>query len=437
MLARSHFHHLNVGNLRRAYRFGRDGARLVKKVARGVKRVSEWAQRESTPKKKMAPVKRQYVENENGATDVVAYSTGNASHKKGVASSRKKRVKVSPAFKAKVIAATNSKLVTGYKEDFYYQGVFGSGIDQQAVGWNPALAVANAPSQWSFLPLYFLDAVSCLFHNKLVANSWAFANEMGSYVAALSADNLKFHVADSYEVYHFKNNTNRGLRLKLYECAPKRISLSSPTPAVIGSGTAGGEVDALQNPVTYWFNALGTDSNNGQNLSNVTPAFLNLAPAQSPTFARGYKTGMSEVFLEPGGTYTYKLQGPSNMDIDMEKYYVNGVLQDIQKYARYVMPVVSSELCVDTASGTKNVFGRMPWAQNGNGGFVLGCERKLYTKIKMPEQTGFVESAITVGNTQDLNLRKNCFIATNWGAALAPTGPYSTLERQTEVPAMS
>nr|WAE42864.1 MAG: capsid protein [Cressdnaviricota sp.] len=434
---RHHFPHLNVANLHRAYQYGRRGASMVSKLYRGFKRQRELAQQEPSRKKKMAPVKRQHVDDENGATDVRAYSTGNASHKKGVASRRKKGVKVSPAFKAKVIAATNSKMVSGYKEDVYYQATFGSALNQQTVGFNTALGVTAAPSLWSFLPNYFLDAVSCLFHDKFVANNWSYssgpgiAGDMGNLG---NNDNLKFYVQDSYEVYHWKNNTNRGLKLKLYECAPKRVSMSTATPP-----TGGGEMDALLTPTAYWSNAMGTDTNSLFNLQAVTPAFLGLAPSQSPTFVQGYKTGMTEVFLEPGSTYTYKLQGPSNLDVDFMKYYVNGTLQDIQKYCRFVMPVVSSELCVDTGTGSSTIFGRMPWAQNAATGNVLGCERKLYCKIKMPEQTGFVLGAngtVATGGTQDLNLRKNCFIATNWGKG-TPVGPFSTMERQTELATLS
>lgn len=393
----------------------------------------------NSKKIKMVSIKQELAD-ENGAFNVRAIATGHVSHVKGVALRKKRTPKVSKGFKAKVAAATRSKDITGIKEDTFYQLLSGHGIGQQGVGWDVTTHTQPYPafSLWSFLPEYFLDAASVLFNKKQSSNNvWQF-NQAGMLgTGATVADNsVKFEVVNSFEHYRFRNLSARGFTLKLYECKPKRPSNKQLT-AVNTSNTASNVEDALIDPKVYWTNGLQTDTANGYNLVDAantvgsTPLTYGNVPSGSPSFVKGYATGCTEVFLEPGVSYSYFLQGPSNMEFDMQKNYANDIFQDVQKYSRYLMPVVYSELLATTnnAAGTNNM-GRLPFQNQLIAGEVLMCERKMWVKVKLPEEAGFSRTAVTTGQ-QALDNRKDAFINNNWGSFTAVTGIIENMQEQT------
>ena len=396
-------------------------------------------------KDNMPPFKRRITEtgfsNEMGTTDVVV--KGSASHsKRGAQMHKKKTVKVSKGFKAKVASVMSAKEFTGHKTDFFYQALVNSGLNLQGVGWAADNNAAPCYSKWSFLPEYFLDAASCLFNQKAqTPAAWKFNSvlSLGNGVAPATGAGsaVKFHIANSFEHYVFKNVTQRGVKIKLLEFAPKRCSYISANPINNAGITTNVETDALIDPLQYWTNSIANDITNGFQLSTfgISPSYLGFMPGDSPTMMKGFKHSTTEVFLEPGASYSYFLQGPSNFDYDSEKMFATTLYQSIQKYSRYVLPIVSSELLLDSASDAVNSFGRFPMAFSR--AVSINCERKMYCKIKMPDEAGFVVSSAAVGTPQALGERRNCMIYNNWpgqqGGSLGTTPVFTDILRQTEV----
>lgn len=384
-----------------------------------------------TKKNKTYTYKPAGLKNEDGGKNVVAQTTGHVSHNKRVALKKKRTVKVSKSFKEKVVKASLPDSIHGEKTDFYYP-TFNSVISNfQTVGWGYDSGTVQS-EKWSFLPEYFLDAASVLWNNKAAtASSYSLSStDTLGKDAVTSANTLKFTIKNSFEHYLFKNNTSRGFKIKLYECAPKRPSTRNSTGATITGGTVVNG-DALLVPQTYWGNALADDFSEGVNLSNVGNNAMDATPNQSSSFSKGYAIGCTEVFLEPGASYSYFLQGPSNVEFDMAKYFTGTMFMDIQKYSRYLLPVYKSELMVNSVG--QQFFGRFGHTPTQPGYSLLGCERKLYCSLKMPEQTGFVAGAAFVaGQKINLTKRRHAYSYNMWNTGTA-TGPFGTTAEQTEI----
>nr|WAE42770.1 MAG: capsid protein [Cressdnaviricota sp.] len=396
-------------------------------------------------KRKMHPTRG--VSNEDGASNVNAVSTGHVSHVRGVAMKKHKTPKVSKAFKEKVAAATRSKDMTGFKEDIFYQALKGFPDNKQGVGWSATPSQPfPAGTMWSFLPEYFLDAASVLWNQKPPGNGpWSITdnNNIGSNPTTASgsqaANSAKFTVINSFEHYKIRNNTNRAFHIKLYECRPKRVSNVAVASKSILNAAVTVE-DALLDPAAYWAQCMANDVVEGYNLGTAggtfaaTPTTYGATPSLSPMFAKGYAVGCTEVFLEPGATYSYFLQGPSNLEVDFKKYYTNDVFSNIQKYSRYLLPVVFSELVANDGFATGQVLGRLNFIQGAIAGNYLYCERKMYCKMKMPEEAGFTATTQTAGSRY-LDNRKDSMCYQNWGSYGVAAGGVANhdVERQTAV----
>lgn len=338
---------------------------------------------------------------------------------------------VSKKFKAMVNAALAAKYVYGRKTDIYTfsSGNFFSGV--QTV--DPFLTSGAFFSKWDFLPEYFVDAVSVLFNGKLAtANLWQFTSAgtiglgLPIPVANVGPGALEFEVVDSWTVYRYKNNSVLSRKFMLYICEPRFPSQT----AIAGYGPTAGAVvnnSALVDPQTSWTNCLTDDTNAGLNLNNITVSALHTTPMETSAWSKYWKWGLKEFVLEPGTEYEFKLQGPAGLKIKMNDIVRNGQYDTIQKYSRWVLPVILPSLESSTGG---NLFGRYGNVALTDG--IVGYEKTMYCKVKVPEQAGFVYPSVAApGTAQSLGYRHPSYAHNNWTPALS--GTFNTVEKQTGV----
>lgn len=414
-----------------------------------------------TPQKKqklMAPMqvdpeipKNTGVGAENAAESIHAVVTGHK--KRGVSMRKKHHVKVSKGFKKLVEEAMKKDEITGFKIDMF-DACEGTTVpfNQQAVDnwqWNGSTpytgGTAGAPAMgWAFSPEYYLDAASVLFNNKTPsANGYAFdtAGTFGvgatatGFPATSPASNLQFTITNSYEDYLFKNITNRVVDMKVYLCAPRQASYLSVAPTTI-TGGAGAEADALINPKNTWGQALTDQVSLGINLAAANSSVLNMKPQYAKGFMKYFKLETHEVVLEPGETFHYRVQGPSDFEWKWENHVKNNIFTTIAKYSRYVMTVCKFSMdVVGNGVGRGTHQFRFATAQPDTAANSIAIERKLYCSIRMPEQTGF---RVPAGGLPALQMvtfgeRASRYYVRHWNAT-PPVFPIGTdLEKQTEV----
>nr|WAE42760.1 MAG: capsid protein [Cressdnaviricota sp.] len=399
---------------------------------------------------------RHQVANEDGASNVVSYSH-TVKHQKGVSMKKRKLPHVDGEFKKKVAAALKKKEIYGTKTDIYYATLLVnstdvSGAHEQFIdsfNYQASPAGAAPYSKWDFLPEYFLDAASCLFNDKTVTNAnYVFntANTIGTGVAPVSTTTglgeVEFTVVDSHVKYFFRNDSQHIFKMFLYECAPKRDSYLQSAVELITGASASTEVDALIDASTTWKKSLADDASMGSNtgtypLSLTTwsastgfKSVIGHTPFLTPGWRESFSADVIEVVLEPGASYEYFMQGPSNFEWRGRDHAKQNAFVSIKKYSRYLMPVVYTELCGVTGVGNLNSADRAPFAPSANNQFVF--ERSMHCKIKMPEETGFIiPASLTGGTPQGLGLRAPRYVHTIWGPTFT-TPVYGSVLKQTE-----
>nr|WAE42787.1 MAG: capsid protein [Cressdnaviricota sp.] len=391
------------------------------------------------------------VRNQDATSNTVAEIQGG--HKK-VRTMKKKSIHVSSKFKKMVKKAEEGKAIHGTKIDIEYRKCPSVGLNQQGYQvWGPATNNLSRPGlEWSFLPEYFLDAASVLWYGKAASISYTMIDttNIGDGIApantgATAFTNVEFDILDSWEEYLYKNNTNRGCTVTIYECAPKKKS-NLTTAAQVWDTTAGvlNDVTSLQTPPTYWENALIDESTEGRNLGFVTPGFLDLDPTHSPTFNKGYSVTSHKVYLSPGASFAYKLQGPNNVNFSLTDHVVNTRIFDLAKYSRYVMNVVKWDLACTAGSAAANTItmSRLAYAPTQLVGVVssatlptptlpvgeqLSFERKSYCKLRMPDITG--GTGVAAGSKFALGYRRPCYSYNLWSSGVIATQVYGVTQQ--------
>jgi len=398
------------------------------------------------------------VMNEDGAMNVIAVAKG-VVHKKGVKEKKKKIPHVSAAFKHKVEGALKSKSVTGTKTDISYGSMSdltnttttyvaeNNWIDP--INYTSGTVSTPMSNKWDFSPEYFLDAASCLFgskpHNGPTSTNlvWWNPTNMGYVDATHPTSEVKFNIVDSNVKYMYRNISTKVVKIKLYDCAPKKSSCVATANYDI-TNTLTTVADAIVSPSYTWFKAAADEVTQGILPTNselvVTAATVGYRTAltNTPTsfvaFNTNFKVNCIEIILEPGATYTHHVQGPSQYEWNSTGQVKNGIFQTIAKYSRYSMPVVSTDLIVDAYATIGGACGgRGPWVTTSTNNLVV--EKVSFCKIEMPETTGFIypAGAYTPGNIQENTLRTRKRLCRTWYHLGTGTHSYNTALRQTEV----
>jgi len=383
-----------------------------------------------TPKKRK--MSNSMIRDEDGALNVVPIvSYGHGGHAK---LKKKPKVKVSKHFKAALDKVNESKKYHGSKTDINFAALNSTANNLQSV--DSFTELVTSYSKWDFLPEYFVDAVSCLFGNKAATVGGYIATAAGNIGTGVTPETstygsaLKFKVIDSFTRYHYKNNTPRIMTLELYECAPKRCSYLSTSPTTLGGVATAGAQDALISPASYWTACLSDEQSVGINISSAASNMWGLSPLSCPAFKKAFNVTKTVVVLEPGSSYDHFLQGPNDFDFNYAEMFSATVLQNIQKFSRYLLPIIK----VDLAGATAGVapFGRLFHTNSLTTGNIFGYQRTMHCKVEMPEMTGFAYPGTTTGY-QALGYRRDPYIINNWPQATSTASGVRDMTQQTNV----
>ena len=245
------------------------------------------------------------ISNQDGVLNVVAAISGG--HKK-IKDKRKRGVHVSKSFKAKVLKVEEEIKYHGWKIDVEYRRAPAVAINTQSfANWDIATATVARPGfEWSFLPQYFWNAATVLWGAKVPSLAYLpnDTDNIGAGVAPIvaagtSATNATLFIKDSYESYLFRNNSNRGCTIKLYEFAPKKKgNYSSTVYSWTNINAAGADTGCLGTPQSYWAATLLDDFSAGQNIAGgvgpvaMTVNTMGADPRHNRSFKAAYATDL-------------------------------------------------------------------------------------------------------------------------------------------------
>jgi len=309
--------------------------------------------------------------------------------KKGVTFKKAKRVKVSKDFREKVKKTLSSSLMYGVYEDVQY------GAMQPTVNNIQLVHTFNQASTGvNFDPIYVLSCASSLFNNKTPVQDPTLGDANN-----FDPTKTKIEVVESYSVYRFKNNSTYQVEIDFYQCAPKIVS------------------DTIS-PTDTWDDALITDTlaapESGPNVIGNDKTVMFMRPTTTKGWNKYWKATVTKLIMEPGQSTEISVAGPKGVEYDFNKFYKDGVFQINQKMARVCFAVVRNCL----GSATLATVGR--YGAVGLAATQVIYEVKRFTKIRMPDETGFQYPAVFAGSTmQKNNRRRDGYIMRNWAVALA------------------
>nr|WAE42712.1 MAG: capsid protein [Cressdnaviricota sp.] len=342
-------------------------------------------------------------------------------HKKGA------NPKITKKFKAKIYKALEMKAPTGYYQDTSYGLInFTSlGVGEQVVN---VLSDGMQDGLW-FNPMRILDAASILFNGKGAGATGKWTpgqnapasptNNTGGYslpTGSFDPANIKIHCINSYVKYEFRNNSQRTVTMKLFECKPKSKQDYYATGDALGqwSNTMQEERQSFSNITTH------------ENVSDTPYNRLHVNPTISTSWKNNWSAGVTNVRLEPGQTYTYYLKGPQHYDYDFEKFWataggsnvLNYSFQDIQpKCTRSLFVISYPEVLPNNTNPPSNAA-----RYAGLTSFARVTYECTYGYVmSMPEQAGFsygnATYAAALNKPQPLGFRRHAYAVYNWAVA--------------------
>lgn len=214
-----------------------------------------------------------------------------------------------------------------------------------------------------------VDAASVLWNNKTQLVTKAIG-DAGNF----DVRKLKCTVIDSSATYHFRNNTQRIVFLRLMNISPKHQKVD-------------------EHPYDSWVNILTDNAGAaGPNQSATLITELRTTPTFLPAFNKTWNTSTTNVEIPPGGSYTHFVQGPKNWEFMGTKQFDGETFCPVVKQSIHVLAVYY----VDQVMTTTGAFGRFQTAGpllQQQVCYELECKYKL----AIPEMAGFLQPAITAG----------------------------------------
>lgn len=353
-----------------------------------------------TPTSKRSKVSKKTSSSKRGSTSR-NYSTrqeGNVrdvkrtvKRKKGVTFKRAKKVKVSKDFREKVKKTLSASMMYGTYEDVQYGAMQPTSNNIQLVhGFN------SASGGQSFDPIYILSCASSLFNSKTPTRVPTIGDFNNFHVTK-----TKIEVVDSYAVYRFKNNSTYQVEIDFYQCAPKHVTENLT-------------------PIDQWDESLLVDTlavpESGPNVIGNDKTVMFMRPTTCKGWNKYWKATVTKLVMEPGQSTEISVDGPKNQMYDFNKYYKDGLFQNNQKMTRWCFAVVRN--CLGASTGA--TVGR--YGAVGLSATQVIYEVKRFTKVRMPDETGFQYPAVFPGGSmQTNNRRRDGYIMRNWADAIVGT----------------
>lgn len=328
----------------------------------------------------------------------------------------KKKVKVSKSLRKKIGKVLEQKKIHGTWTQLSYGYIIRPVAGTQFVGV-PTQALKDFSEYWNFTPEDFLHIASVLFNGKAddqyirgIDNSANLGiqntGEANPFFKGAKGCNAKFHVQNSYVDYLLKNNTQNSVKVLAYTFAIKSQTFQS-TSLLKPDGTyQTTQLQGMPAPDNVWVNSLATQT--GFNVTGATVDAVGMRPENDPKMKQLYKHEVCEMNIEPGQSISFRVQGPSDQELDYSKFYHQGAFQSLQKFSRGTMFIVYNELSQGKGDVDFSKVGRYKYIETQTSALLV--EKKMFCKISVPESTGLkVENVGTAVNSLELNYRQNTF----------------------------
>jgi len=310
--------------------------------------------------------------------------------KKGVTFKKKRKVRISRKFKAKVAKALAPHQATGKYTEIGFQALtfpLSLGNQQQVarLGIDANTAQLGNNSQILFSPAMILNAASVMFNGKTATREAQYTLN-GSLEYQFGTNSFdprtsKITLKNSYAQFTLRNNTNRTWIIQLYEVQPKQ-KMNNPV-----------ENDCLQQWANAMINEAAVNASGPStiNLASATPNTLYANPMKNKMLTQKWNFERHEIILDPGQVYDHYVQGPSDTVYDYAKFWkidssgTANIFYDWQKgLTRQVFLVARLDLTNDIARDTA----RHGIADNDPKSGRMSVEYKNYYNILAPPHTG-------------------------------------------------
>lgn len=312
---------------------------------------------------------------------------------------RRKRIKISNAFKKKVKAVLTYRGPNGIVEQRITR-LFKPADNQQS--WQTASPfIYENVEGWAFSPVQIAQAYDILWSK----GGWTFPGTSlpASSIASLR-QNTEIHVLEQSYRVNLKNNSARTLRVVLYDVSPK--SVQQLTFGVLEFITN----ELTRTAVTGATGTLLAEAR--ENPTNVVKEVIGFKPKMLSSFSKFFSLDETVIYLEPGKEYNHVVKGPNDMIYKYQKFFVNGAFYNVQKFCKSTLVSITTDLVTDTLGSGVGRITDMTAAGNPYG---LAGEFYTYTKLKCPDQTGFQNpTTVTVGAVQPLGQKGYAFAIKNW-----------------------
>jgi len=294
----------------------------------------------------------------------------------------KKRMKLSPKFKASVKQVIDNNKVHGYYQDNRIDVIDpGAAAGQQNVEKFPTRTTVSAGYLFQYDRV--LHAASRLWNQK-AATINPLVTDGGNFAPTDSV----IEVTKQWWTFRMRNNSSRRATYRIYKCGKKNSSITS---------------DAY----SCWVQGLAQMAADGQLIAGNTIFSMHTGPTLSNQFRTAWKAEEIKFSLDPGEYYEFSVNGPA-MTYRGQDFYDAGVYKSVQK--QDIQLIVSEN--VDMV-GTHNGGVTGPSGYAPNLGAEAGQERTYvegtyHCHLALPEKVGGITTAFSTLFQNVNRVRRTC-----------------------------
>lgn len=326
---------------------------------------------------------------------------------------RKKKVFVSKKLRKKINEVLKQKGPVGIVKEITPSDTMI--LQDNAINWQLGNTMqCDGVAGWAFSPTYIAQLYGILWNKQSFGAAFTTNRQASSFT--FFNPNLKVHVIDQWYVIKFRNVSTRTMYLKLLDVSPK----ASPNQQTTYNTLQFIDNELSRAAPSGAAGSLTAQSN--ENPLGITKGILGFTPKLMTSFNAAYEMDETMITLEPGKEYYHKVKGPRNYTYNYQKFFRNAEYYSIQKFMKQTLVGLYGDL-VPTSTGELGGAGR--WTDMvASAGYGLVMEQEYFTKLKMPDQTGFQvrDPALAAGAVQNLSQRGYCYLIKSWYDGEAQSG---------------
>lgn len=304
--------------------------------------------------------------------------------KKRVNRKKTRKVKVSRILRKKITKVINGKNCQGYYEKMNTGVMRNTEQSLQAVH---DLGIHFAPNA-------ILNAASILWNQQVP--TWSVPPIDAA--RALPYFTTKVQIKKCWSTFEFKSNSQRINHLKIFVCTPK-------------------VTHKYDQPQEHWKQLLTDLYLEGINVSNTQQTCIHTDPRSLPQWNKYWNADVTKLTLEPGQSYKFTVDGPTDKFYDMGKMFkadntdATNTIQFGQKTAKYVFVVHYLELTGTTLGGVDRAKN---FSADEEPAGILYEERRFFS-LTCPQNAGWITPALTIPNEPvPLELVRDAYCVVNF-----------------------